>query len=109
MSASITGRILIDGHNITAVTHIFTVADRDRRAGADPVPPLAGGEHRLCAAERGSQEEIEHPTRLANAHDFIIRLLKGYGTLVGERRVKLSGGERQRVAIATPSWRMRRS
>lgn len=24
----------------------------------------------------------------------------GYGTLVGERRVKLSGGERQRVALA---------
>jgi ATP-binding cassette, subfamily B, bacterial len=44
--------------------------------------------------------EIERAARLANAHDFIMRLPKGYATLVGERGVKLSGGERQRVAIA---------
>ena len=47
-----------------------------------------------------SMAEIEQAARLANAHDFILRLPKGYGTLVGERGVKLSGGERQRVALA---------
>ena len=38
--------------------------------------------------------------QLAYAHDFILRMPQGYGTLIGERGLKLSGGERQRIAIA---------
>ncbi|MFX8354954.1 ATP-binding cassette domain-containing protein, partial [Acinetobacter baumannii] len=47
-----------------------------------------------------SMADIEEAARLANAHDFIMRLPKRYETMVGERGVKLSGGERQRVALA---------
>jgi ATP-binding cassette, subfamily B, bacterial len=47
-----------------------------------------------------SEEEVEAAARAACAHDFILGLEKGYGTLVGERGVKLSGGQRQRIAIA---------
>jgi ATP-binding cassette subfamily B protein len=38
--------------------------------------------------------------KLAQVHDFVMRLPEGYKTRVGERGLKLSGGEKQRVAIA---------
>jgi len=47
-----------------------------------------------------SQAEVEHAARLAQVHDFVMRLPEGYSTRVGERGLKLSGGEKQRVAIA---------
>jgi ATP-binding cassette, subfamily B, bacterial len=45
-------------------------------------------------------EEIVHAATAANAHDFILRMDKGYDTPVGERGCRLSVGERQRIAIA---------
>ena len=47
-----------------------------------------------------TESDIENAARIANAHDFIMRLPDQYDTVVGDRGIRLSGGERQRVAIA---------
>jgi ATP-binding cassette, subfamily B, bacterial len=41
-----------------------------------------------------------HAAEQANAHEFIMDMPQGYGTMVGERGVTLSGGQRRRIAIA---------
>ncbi len=47
-----------------------------------------------------SDGEVIQAAKLANAHDFIVKLEKGYDTILNNRGNNLSGGERQRVAIA---------
>ncbi|MER9319699.1 ABC transporter ATP-binding protein/permease [Mesorhizobium sp. M0659] len=94
------GRILIDGQDISKVTQASL---RSQIAIVHQEPILfhrSFAENIAYSRPSASQAEIEEAARLANAHEFIARLPKGYGTLVGERGVKLSGGERQRVAIA---------
>lgn len=94
------GRILIDGQN---VRHATQASLRSQIAIVQQEPILfhrSLAENIAYARPGATEAQIERAARLANAHDFIARLPRGYRTLVGERGVKLSGGERQRVALA---------
>ncbi|MDF3218613.1 ABC transporter ATP-binding protein [Mesorhizobium sp. M7A.F.Ca.CA.001.09.2.1] len=94
------GRILIDGQDISKVTQASL---RSQIAIVQQEPVLFNrslAENIAYSRPGASKAEIEEAAQFASAHEFITRLPKGYGTLVGERGMKLSGGERQRVAIA---------
>lgn len=94
------GQIRIDGQDIANVSQASL---RQQIAIVQQEPILfhrSLAENIAYARPGATQDEIEDAARQASAHEFIMGLPKGYGTLVGERGVKLSGGERQRVAIA---------
>jgi ABC-type multidrug transport system fused ATPase/permease subunit len=94
------GRVLIDGRDIrtcslgslrTQVSFVF----QETYLFSDTVTAnVAYGRPNI------SSGDVEAATRLAQAHEFILALPKGYDTLLGERGTNLSGGQRQRLAIA---------
>jgi len=94
------GRVLIDGQDIRDVTQ------ESLRAAIGVVPQdtvLFNDTIRYNIAygrPSATEAEIEQAARLAQVHDFVMRLPERYDTRVGERGLKLSGGEKQRVAIA---------
>jgi ATP-binding cassette subfamily B protein len=94
------GSVQIDRQNVSQATQASL---RSQIAIVQQEPILfhrSLSENIAYARPDATQAQIERAARLANAHEFIARLPRGYQTLVGERGVKLSGGERQRVALA---------
>ena len=94
------GRILIDGQDISAVTQTSLRA----AIGMVPQDTVLFNDTIRYNIRYGrpdaSDAEVEAAAKMAQIHDFITSLPKGYDAMVGERGLKLSGGEKQRVSIA---------
>jgi ATP-binding cassette subfamily B protein len=94
------GRILVDGQEIRSVTQ----ASLRAAIGVVPQDTVLFNDtirYNIAYGRPGAtEEEIVEAAKLAQVHDFVMRLPDGYRTMVGERGLKLSGGEKQRVAIA---------
>jgi ATP-binding cassette, subfamily B, heavy metal transporter len=94
------GQIEIDGQNIA------DVQQESLRAAIGMVPQDTVlfndtiGYNIAYGRPGAGQEEIVKAAQMAQIHDFVMSLPKGYDTVVGERGLKLSGGEKQRVSIA---------
>jgi len=94
------GRILIDGQDISGVT---LASLREQISVVSQEAFLFNGtirENILYGKLDATEEELTAASRAANCHEFIARLPQGYDARVGERGVKLSVGEKQRVSIA---------
>jgi ABC-type multidrug transport system fused ATPase/permease subunit len=95
-----TGRILVDGTDIRALTlkslrqQISIVLQEPLLFSATIADNIRYG--RLDA----TMPEIVEAAKAANAHEFVMALPQHYDTVLGERGAQLSGGERQRIAVA---------
>jgi ATP-binding cassette subfamily B protein len=94
------GAVLIDGHDVRAVTlhslrsQIGVVFEESFLFSDSVRSNIAYGR------PGASDAEIEAAARVAQAHDFVMALPRGYESVVGERGLTLSGGQRQRIALA---------
>jgi len=94
------GKVLIDGVDIRDISH-QTLCDSIGVVFQETYL-FAGSiyDNIAYAKPDAKPEEVFAAARIANAHEFIIKLPDAYNTMVGENGHSLSGGERQRVAIA---------
>ena len=94
------GAILMDGHNLRDLS-LESLRKQISMVLQDVF--LFHGtarENILFGRSDASEDEVIEAAKVANAHEFIVKLPDGYDTLIGERGVKLSGGQKQRLSIA---------
>lgn len=99
------GRILIDGQDITRVTQDSLRAQIGMVQQDSSLMHRSVRENILYGCPDATEEQMIAAAKQADAHEFILGLedpqgRRGYDAHVGERGVKLSGGQRQRVALA---------
>jgi ATP-binding cassette subfamily B protein/subfamily B ATP-binding cassette protein MsbA len=94
------GRVLVDGRDVREYT---LRSLREQIAIVLQEPVLFRGtiaDNIRYGRLDASEEEIVAAAQAAHAHEFIVRLPKGYDTEIGEGGGGLSGGERQRLSVA---------
>ena len=99
------GRILIDGQDISNVTQDSLRAHIGMVSQDSSLLHRSVRDNILYGRPEASEAEMIAAARQAEAHEFILTLedqqgRTGYDAQVGERGVKLSGGQRQRVTLA---------
>ncbi len=94
------GRVLIDGHDIRNVT-LKSLRDQIAIVTQQTILFNDTVKNNIAYGDiKRTEEDIYNAAKAANAHDFIVRLPKGYDSNIGELGTKLSGGEKQRISIA---------
>ncbi len=94
------GEITIDGINIKEYSLESLRKSFGRIEQDIYLFPRSIRENIIFGARNASDVDVKQVARLAQAHDFIMKLPKRYDTYVGEGGSQLSGGQRQRVALA---------
>ncbi len=94
------GSVLLDGTDIkkiktTSLRKLIGVVTQDSILFNDTII-----NNLLLGDPLASEEMVIEAAKIANAHEFIINLPKGYHSNIGNQGNKLSGGQKQRLSIA---------
>jgi subfamily B ATP-binding cassette protein HlyB/CyaB len=94
------GQIVIDGHD----TRNLSANELRQYFGIVPQETvLCSGtvfDNLQAANPEATFDDVMNACRMAEIHDFIEKMPRGYQSQIGERGVGLSGGQKQRIAIA---------
>ncbi len=93
------GRILLDGENISElkskqIRKVLALVPQRVSVFSGTISDA------ISFGREVRDEDIVRASKIANAHEFIINMPKGYDTLLEERGTNVSGGQLQRIAIA---------
>jgi subfamily B ATP-binding cassette protein MsbA len=95
------GHILLDGHKLDEISlaslrrNVSIVSQQVTLFNASVLENIAYGE-----LKNKTREQVIIAAKAAHADEFIVQMVDGYDTLIGDNGVLLSGGQRQRIAIA---------
>jgi len=94
------GEIIIDGTN----TKSLNLIDLRQLMGIVTQEPILFNDtvfnNIAFGMTNATKEDVIAAAKVANAHDYIVKMEQGYDSIIGDRGTKLSGGERQRLTIA---------
>lgn len=94
------GQVLVGGKDIREIT-VERLMDRIGFVSQDNfLFNISIKDNIQVGRPEASWEEIIRAAKIAQCHDFILGLSRGYDTMAGDCGDKLSGGERQRITIA---------
>lgn len=96
----IKGKILIDGKN----TKEYKISDLRSIMGIVTQQAILFNDtvynNILFGNKNAQKNDVIQAAKVANAHEFIVKMPNGYDTNIGDMGNKLSGGQRQRLTIA---------
>jgi ATP-binding cassette subfamily B protein/subfamily B ATP-binding cassette protein MsbA len=93
------GRVTLDGHDLRGVT-LGSLRREVTLLLQEPLLFRTTVWENIAFGAEVPFDKVRTAARQAEAEEFILRLPKGYDTVLGEGGVDLSGGQRQRLALA---------
>ncbi|CAI5441125.1 unnamed protein product [Caenorhabditis angaria] len=94
------GKITLDNIEVRDINHVY-YHQKIALVAQEPILYEGSVRHNiLYGCDFATEDDMLKAAEMANVHEFVKDLEKGYDTNCGEKGVQMSGGQKQRIAIA---------